>query len=42
MLKGKILKKFMCFVLAICMIALVQPKYVQASGNYTADWERWS
>lgn len=42
MLKGKVLKKFMCFVLAICMIALVQPKYVQASGNYTADWERWS
>ncbi len=40
--KSQIRKKILYLIMAICIMVVVRPEYVKASGNYTADWQRWS
>ena len=35
-------KQLATLFLVICIMVLMQPRCVKASGNYTADWQRWS
>lgn len=41
-MRNSIWMKLFSLFLAICITVSMHPQYVQASGSYTADWQRWS